>query len=329
MDVGRQGLILMCRDKSIVAVFDSTFESLLSTALICEAIDAKTVHKDNFNSYMIAEKTKIIRTDDHEGSLTFEDALKIYQKRRGCFRLSERELMEIESLITWSLRYKKSDISTFALALKTLRRCLTEGAGVVMSQVTPEGREIYKRSRKVKCEYHKACGFLRLNVIGNFLVTEAEFEHDVEDLIVRFWNKRYPEKRVMLFSKSKEKTLACMGYKGTISLIEGEEVSLLRQNLTKETEENSANSTDRNDSDEEIERIYETFYVAQYIPSRKNKRLARRFVPKKFSKRFRMKEGPKIEHGIQKTKLDLFSTTPSGNSSVKDEEKTIQAKPKS
>jgi probable DNA metabolism protein len=257
---------------------------------------------------MIAEKTKIIRTDDHEGSLKFEDALRMYQKRRGCFRLSERELMEIESLIKWSLRYKKGDISTFALGLKALRRCLTEGAGVVMSQVTPEGREIYNRSRKVRCEYHKACGFLRLNAIGNFLVTEAEFEHDVEDLVVQFWNKRYSE-RVVLFFKSKEKTLAYMGYKGTISLIEGEEVNLLRKKLAKETEEHIPNSIGSDKSNEEIERIYETFYDAQYIPSRKNKKLARRFVPKKFSKRFKMKEGHKIEYGIQKTKLDLFFTT--------------------
>ncbi|MFX1520399.1 MAG: DUF4130 domain-containing protein [Promethearchaeota archaeon] len=319
----------MCRDKGIVVVFDSTFESLLSTALICEAMGAKAIHKDNLNSYMIAEKTKIIRADYYEGSLKFEDAVKIYQKKRGCIRLNERELMEIESLITWSLRYKKSDMSTFVLALNALKQCLTEGAGVVMSQVTPEGREIYKRSRKVRCEYHKACGFLRLNVIGNFLVTEAEFEHDVEDLVVRFWNKRYPEKRVVLFSKGKGKALAYMGNKGTISLVEGKKVCFLRKKLAKETEENTANSTESNESDGEIERIYEAFYDAQYISSRRNKRLARHFVPKKFSKRFRMKEGVKIEHELQKTKLDPFFNTQAGISAVKGEEKKNQTKPRS
>ena len=56
----------------------------------------------------------------------------------------------------------------------------------------------------------------------------------------------------------------------------------------------------------EIEKIFETFYDVHYIPSRRNKKLASKYIPKKFAKRFKMKEGIKIECGIQKTKLDLF-----------------------
>jgi len=200
------------------------------------------------------------------------------------------------------------------------------GPQIVMSQVTSESREVYKRSRQVGCEYHKACGFLRLNVLGNFMVTEAEFEHDVEDLVVRFWSKRYPEKTVVLFSPSKKKPFAYKGNKGKVSLLEGEEMAMLRSRINEETKEILACSIVHKDSNEEIEKIFEAFYDVQYIPARRNKRLARRCVPKKYSERFNMKEGIKIEYGIQKTKLDSFIVEQSLNSTNKYKEKKNSGK---
>jgi probable DNA metabolism protein len=312
----------MGQNKSLVVVFDSTFESLLSTALICEAMEIKAIHKDCFNSFMIAEQSQIIRTDRHEGSLKFGDALRIYKKRKGHFCLNEYELREIRTLIKWCLRYKPSDNSKFTLALKVLRRCLVEGPNIIMSQVTLEGREIYKRSRKVRCEYHKACGFLRLHVSGGFLFAEAEFEHAVEDLVVRFWSKRYPEKTIVLFSKGKWKPLAYIGRRGKVRVVEGEKVTVLRSMMA-EVKETTTEIKDPKETDDEAQRIYEVFYDAQYIPARRNKKLATRFVPKKFSKRFRMKEGVKIACGIQETKLDLFFTNQADDPSLNSKRRKI------
>ncbi len=295
----------MLGDKSSVVIFDSTFESLLSAALLCEALGAKAVHKSCFNPYMISRESQIIRIDDCEGSLSFSEALKIYEEKKGDFPLYGEDLKEIVDLIEWSLRYKKGDNSKFVLALKVLRQYLVEGLDIVLSQITWEGREIYKRVRRVQCECHKGRGFLRLKVVGRFLVGEAEFEHEVEDLVVKFWCERYPRKIVVLFYKGNKKSMAYIGSKGEVCLVKGEKVNDLRK-LLREGEKRVMNTDDSIETNKEIEKIYETFYDVHYIPSRRNKKLVSRFIPKKFAKQFNMKEGIKIECGIQKTKLDLF-----------------------
>ncbi|WP_287585844.1 DUF4130 domain-containing protein [Candidatus Borrarchaeum sp.] len=310
----------MCKDKGVIVVFDSTFESLLSTALVCESIGAKAIHKDHFNPYLIDKESHIILN---------EEILKIYEKRKGCFRLSNYELREIKKLIDWNLRYKKNELSKFALILKVIRQCLIEGAGIILSQVTAESREMYKRSRQVACEYHKACGFLRLDTIGEFLVSKAKFEHNVEDLVVRFWSKRYPEKTVVLFSPSKLKPFAYKGNKGKVSFVKGEEMAILQTKISEGTKENPTYSIAHKDSNEDFEKIFEAFYDVQYIPARRNKRLARCCVPKKYSERFKMKEGIKIEYGLQKTKLDSFLIDQSLDSTKKINEKKNSGKPKS
>jgi probable DNA metabolism protein len=321
----------MCKDKSVVVVFNSTFESLLSTALVCESMGAKAIYEDHFNPYMINKESQIIRTAkiNDEKYVQFKEILKIYEKRKGCFRLSKYELNEIKKLVKWNLRYGKNDISKFALILKMIKQCLTEGPSIVLSQVTVESRETYKRSRQVGCEYHKACGFLRLDAIGEYLVSTAKFEHDVEDLVVRFWSKRYPEKTVVLFSPSKGKPCAYIGNKGKVSFVEGEEVAIFQAEINKETRENPTYSLAEKDSNDDLEKIFEAFYDVQYIPARRNKRLARRCIPKKYSERFKMKEGIKIEYGIQKTKLDSFLCDQSINSKNIHKEKELRKKPKS
>ena len=97
-----------------------------------------------------------------------------------------------------------------------------------------------------------------------------------------------------------------MGRRGKVCLVEEEKVKVLR-NLVKDAKETVVDIDESKETDEEIKKIYELFYDAQYIRARRNKKLATRFVPKKFSKRFRMKEGIKIECDIQETNLDLFT----------------------
>ena len=295
----------MLEDNCSLVVFDSTFESLLSTTLICEALGVKAVHKDCLNPYMISKESQLIRTDNCKGSVSFSGALKIYKEKKGDFPLFSEDFYKIEDLIEWSLRFKKGDNSNFVLALNVLKQCLLKGVGIVLSQVTNEGREIYKRVRKVQNECHKSIGFLRLQVKGEFLVGEAEFEHEVEDRIVKFWSERNPRKIVVLFSTVKMEPLAYIGNKGEVYLVGGEKINDLR-NLIKEAENNFLESDDIIEKNKEIEKIFETFYDVHYIPSRRNKKLASKYIPKKFAKQFKMKEGIKIECGIQKTKLDIF-----------------------
>ena len=151
----------------------------------------------------------------------------------------------------------------------------------------------------------------------------------MEDLVVRFWSKRFPEKNVVLFSPSKLKPCAYIGNKGDVSFVEGEELTILQAEINKEIRENPVHSIEEKDSNEDFNEIFEAFYDTSFITSRRNKRLARRCVPKKYSERFNMKEGIKIEYGIQKTKLDSFICDESINSKDKHKKKEIGKHPQS
>ena len=99
--------------------------------------------------------------------------------------------------------------------------------------------------------------------------------------------------------------------------------------LAEKIRENPVHSIEEKDSNEDFNEIFEAFYDTSFITSRRNKRLARRCVPKKYSERFNMKEGIKIEYGIQKTKLDSFIFDESINSKDKHKKKEIGKHPQS
>jgi probable DNA metabolism protein len=159
------------------------------------------------------------------------------------------------------------------------------GVSYVISTVSKESRELYKKSRQVSSEIHRYISFMRLIRSGDKLVGKAEFEHNTEELVLAHFKKRFPQKKIVLLSGAYAFVTECGGIKkesamGYLKLFEKEY---------------------RGDDS-----IWQTFYDSQYIEARRNRKLALRCIPKKLWKSLSISEAYKLDRGIEGMNLTDF-----------------------
>jgi probable DNA metabolism protein len=181
--------------------------------------------------------------------------------------------------------YKRSRHFKPRVAERVLAQAKDKGIEYVLSNVSSEARELYKGSREAICESHRAKGFLRFNEAGGILVAKAEFEHDIIECLLRHFMGRFPQKRIVIISNGE----ANIGENGEIS--KGPANEYLSSVYNKEA------------NDE----LWDAFYKSQYIEPRRNRKLAMKAVPKKYWKRFGIREAVSIDKGIfEKTLFDFI-----------------------
>ncbi|MFQ6089467.1 MAG: DUF4130 domain-containing protein [Candidatus Methanofastidiosia archaeon] len=191
-------------------------------------------------------------------------------------RLKNSKSKRLLKRIFYALRFKgKNNLS---LIRRVLKQAEENGLEYVLSNISKEARELYRRYRAVQGEVHKAHGFLRFEVYGDVYITKARFEHRVEDMVLSLFMRKYPEKFVVLISKK-----AWVGFGGEIRVFE---------------------SVDLRKSRAARDELWEAYYNSAYIEKRRNRKHAMHAVPKKFWRRFGMAEGLKIDKGIQKGTLE-------------------------
>lgn len=172
-----------------------------------------------------------------------------------------------------------------SIAERVVDQAREKGIGYVLSTVSDEARELYLGSRAVASECHRAKGFLRFSVCGGLLVAKAEFEHNTIDIVLKHFMLRFPRGKVVIISDGK----AHVGEGGRVR---------------EESPKGYITSLKRPKTGDEAE--WGRFYNSQYIEARRNRRLAMRAVPKKFWKRFGIKEGAKIDKGMPSVTLGDF-----------------------
>lgn len=172
---------------------------------------------------------------------------------------------------------------------KTLERVLGQekeyGAEYVMATVSDESREFYLKARGVAGEAHRAKAFLRFEVCGDVLVAKADFENNINEMVLEHFMRRFPKKKVVLITREG----AFVGKGGTMAI---------------ETAEKYLSLASSAKQDRDIE--WETFYDSQYIETRRNRKLAMKNVPKKLWKKYGLMEGEKIDRGIPGMSLANF-----------------------
>jgi len=189
--------------------------------------------------------------------------------------------VEVKCRISNYRRHKKFNPK---LVEKVLEQVEEHESEYVVSNVSKEARELFKRSREVGWESRYAIQYLRFKEGDDFLVSEAEFEHDVIDLILPHFMDRFPSKKIVIVSAGK----AHVGKHGEI--------------WTEDTKKYSKALAKQNEPEEDWER----FYNSQYLEARRNRRLAMKAVPKKLWKKFNISEGVKIDKGIEAVTLQDY-----------------------
>ncbi len=153
---------------------------------------------------------------------------------------------------------------------------LNQDSGLVEAKATKESRRLYNMANQVKCDAHRLNGFTRLDVSKHgILHAEVKAEHEVEDMVVKHFVRRFPNFLIVIASEK-----GCfIGHKDMKDIIvvkrplkqvikDMEDILPINHTL-KEFEEFDAN-------------LWETFYDSQYLTERKNLGLFLKHIPKKF-----------------------------------------------
>ena len=176
------------------------------------------------------------------------DWLKHYQGRR------------IALMIIFNLRNRSRDCIPVIFA--ALAEALRYGPGYCICGRGQASAMFRSRSREVGSEIHRMMGLIRFEETaeGDF-VAHPKLFHQTADILLRKFQLRYPNRRLVFVFPSE--ALCCE--QGRIRRIEMQDLTPALLNPT-----------------DNFAALWETYYRSQYIPARKNIRLASHFIPKKY-----------------------------------------------
>ena len=113
--------------------------------------------------------------------------------------LEDPKLWEIlEDEIFWASRYRSPD--RYQLIFTVLGQIEKSGAKAYLAQQSLESKEMKDRVRRVTGEFRRAKQFLSFNedAENKALIGKATFEHDIIDLVLRHYAKRYPGRSIAI-----------------------------------------------------------------------------------------------------------------------------------
>jgi hypothetical protein len=113
--------------------------------------------------------------------------------------LEDQKLWEIlEDEIFWASRFKSPD--RYQLILTVLAQIEKSGTKSYLGQQSLEAKEMKDRVRRVTGEFRRAKQFLAFteDAENNVLIGRGTFEHDIIDLVLRHYAKRYPGQTIAI-----------------------------------------------------------------------------------------------------------------------------------
>jgi probable DNA metabolism protein len=166
----------------------------------------------------------------------------------------------IAIMILFNLRNRSGDSA--AVIFSALSEAIRYGPGYCIWGRGKESSVFRRRSREVGNEIHRMMGLIRFNETGNGdLVARPKLFHHTADIVLRKFQLRYPLRRLVFILP--DEALSCE--QGRIRHIDMQDLPLSLLNPT-----------------DDFSELWETYYRSQYIPERKNIRLASHFIPKKY-----------------------------------------------
>lgn len=163
-------------------------------------------------------------------------------------------------MILFNLRNRSCDCSSGIFA--ALGEALRYGPGYCICGRGPASAKFRSRSREVGNEIHRMMGLIRFDETAEGdLVARPKLFHQTADILLRKFHLRYPAHRLVFILP----TEAFYYEQDRIHRIEMQDLS-----------------PDLLNSKDDFAALWETYYRSQYIPSRKNIRLASHFIPKKY-----------------------------------------------
>ena len=174
--------------------------------------------------------------------------------------LGRQQGRRLALMILFNLRNRAHKCSDLVFA--ALSEALRYGPGYCICGRGDASRIFRRRSREVGTEIHRMMGLIRFNnTPEGDLVAHPLLFHNTADILLRKFQRRYPAQRLLFVLP--EGALCCE--QGQLYEVSVQDFPV---SLWKQTDDFAA--------------LWETYYRSQYIPARKNIRLASHFIPKKY-----------------------------------------------
>ena len=143
-----------------------------------------------------------------------------------------------------------------------LTEALQDGPSACLCGRGPASAIFRRRSREVGNEIHRMLGLIRFEETSDgALVARPQLFHRTADLLLRKFQSRYPGRRLIFLLPE----IALCFHQDRLFSIDLQDLS-----------SSVLNPTDN------FTALWEEYYRSQYIPERKNIRLASHFIPKKY-----------------------------------------------
>lgn len=165
--------------------------------------------------------------------------------------------VQLKQLIQLNLRHQPPD---FPLILTVITEALQYGPQYCLQCLSPAARKFANRARAVQHEVHRMLGFIRFTPMNEkTLIAEPKLYHNTADLILRRFQGRYPDYKLVL-------------------ILDNYAISIFQHQLKKE----DAHPYLPYLNDDKTEELWRQYYQSQYIETRKNITLAQQHLPQKY-----------------------------------------------
>jgi probable DNA metabolism protein len=165
--------------------------------------------------------------------------------------------IQLKELIQLNLRHRPVN---FTLILAAITEALQFGPQYCLQCLSPTARKFADQARIVAHEVHRMLGFIRFTPMDeNTLLAKPKLFHHTADLILRQFQGRYPEYKLVL-------------------ILDNCALAIFRRQLIKEAAEPYLPYL----TDAKAEELWHKYYQSQYIDTRKNIPLAQQRIPQKY-----------------------------------------------
>ncbi len=229
----------------------------------------------------------VLNADEVVKDVPFHVKAELWEKFPACGPMQRS--LSLGSYLTYSLRNCKCVPDELVRLLARHYPELT----AVLAHKDATAKKYYHYHRETMGELERLKAHVRFRPSGDMFYAEICPQHDIKDLFMEWAARRNPDKLMIINCYSEYYLLnaRALGYRSETA------------NISKEESERLLGDIPEIDSE-----IWDTFYDSQNIENRRNKKYAKGRLPAKYSyisPEIR-RERKKVEHGIQKDKLDDF-----------------------
>lgn len=236
-------------------MFTENPQSILK-AFMLSKLTGDTVITEGSNSLLLFSGDAVINTDRYDlGELVQQFKKQFGRSADWLHTYNGNELMQ---LIHKALKH--SSESKYSIIFKAVEDAFAKGIDYCLQGASLHGKKLNSLCNDVNHEVYRMMGFIRFKPAGEkCLVAEPLLYHDTIDLILKEFQGRYPNHRVVILTGQRTRA------------IEGGRLFDVDYEVYKKFLK-----ADIYDS------VWEEYYKSQYIEPRKNIQLAASKIPKKY-----------------------------------------------